>query len=261
MNKFIYLALSISIISSQVEICMEPLFKSYVPKSSQYGAISTSKPLNNMFSPADPEFTKTLNLLSKGKYYCIGNEKKQLNPKVLPAEIWELIWGHLTRKDKLNLCLMSNSFVHIQPYIQLEVCHQALLKTEYYYSTYDAINSFYIYIKKICDIHENTNTTNIKTLSNLILENNKAKVQQLINRQEPSVKNKRHYVNTEAYKKLKYLKETFNEPDTCNVFCTECQDECKDEWHDTMHGCSRCAEICCLCCCCPCIILLECIIQ
>ena len=66
-----------------------------------------------------------------------------------------------------------------------------------------------MYAKPIYDIYENTKITMVKNHSKSLLEKNKTKIQNLINRDEPSIKGKRHYVTSVEYQKLKYLKAIF----------------------------------------------------
>jgi len=199
-----------------------------------YGATSQSKPLQKMpFHPVGPGLDQTLNRLIKLEHRCVEGFYIRLEQQ-LPADAWEIIWGYLNSRDKLRLGSLAHSFEYIRQHVQLDVCRETLLRERFYNTLRKSyLDVFCEIIATIGDIHNNTKIDTLKICCRSLLEENKDRAQVIIEASESWIKSQRHYTKTENYQKLKYLKEVFNEPDTCNVWCTECQ----DEWRDTGKDC------------------------
>lgn len=229
-------------------------------KKAVYGAISQSKPLQKMpFHPVGPGVDQTLNSFITFERKRIDGMRIQVKRK-LPQEIWQKIWDCLDQKGKLNLGSLSHSFEYICQYVQLKVCHKKLMMAcskKHNMSQNVLLDSFYVLIKKICEIRENTKVDAVKMRVKELLESSKGEIQMFIDENESSIKSEWHYTQTTDYKKLKYLKLEFNKLDACNVWCIECKDECYDTGRDWLRP--MLPYLCSICC--PCLICCVCIID
>ncbi len=220
-----------------------------IPKG-QYGAISQSKPLQEMFSSVGLGIDKVMNILLGENYYLFEGRGKKLE---FPEDVWQQIWKCLDSKGKLNLCSVSNSFNHIRASI-------LIIKYNHFFSNIPKLISFklndfgnsyklnfyYKNTKEVCDIYENTQIDAVKIRCKFFLENYKNRIQKFINEAGPDIKIKRH-VKTDDYKKLKYLNEIFNEPNACFVSCLECRDEWCDKTQEHLKPCIEPCVCCCYC--------------
>ena len=221
-----------------------------IPKG-QYGAVSQSKPLQEMFSPVGLGTDKIMNILLGENYYLFENRGKKLE---FPADVWQQIWKYFDLKDKLNLGSVSNSFNHIRESILIIEYNQFFsnipklicFKLNDFGNSYK-LNFYYKNTKAVCDIYENTKINEVKIRCKFFLENYKNRVQNFIDEAGSDIKTRRHRVKTDDYKKLKYLNEIFNEPNACFVSCLECRDEWCD---DCLLRLKPCIEPCVCCCYC-----------
>lgn len=218
----------------------------------QYGATSQSKPLQKMpFHPVGPGVDQILNRLIKLEHRCVEGFYIRIE-RELPTEIWQKIWNLLNQKGKLNLGSLARELEYIRQHVQLDVCRQKLWlarENRFYFNFFDFYNAkikvcdlydFYQFIKKIDDICENTPIDTVKVHGKTLLEDNKIQAQAVIEETESWLKDQRHYTKTENYKKLKYLKKVFKiRPDTCVIWCAECQDELCDTGKDRCYCCIK----------------------